>query len=456
VAAYCGDKLREAGEVEQIRQRHHQYYASLAEVARPHLQGAEQSRWLQRLDDEAGNLRAAVDGAVAGGDSELAERLVDALAWYWFLRGRFAEARRSLEAVASPRTAVWLAGFMYLQGDSEARAVRDRAMAAADARGEWWLAFAGSDAGDLVTCSMLLERSLKSFEESGDRWGVAAALAVRAKHAHVRTDLKALESDATESARLFRELGDRWGVLQAIGWLGGLAELTGEFDEAVRLHTEGLRMAEELGLWVDVAGELGWLGWTALRQGDYEQALDFGEQALRLATEQGHRPSQALAGLVLGFATRRTGDLDAAQKRLQAMVDEARQQDDAVLYMSVVLEELGYTLELQGDPEGAAGLHAEAFEISREYESRRGMCWALEGLAACTADKVVAARLLGAAATVRSAEGYLVSSAEQGDLERAAAAARAVVGDEAFDTQYRLGCGLTMDQAFSEVAIPGR
>ncbi|GAA1577037.1 BTAD domain-containing putative transcriptional regulator [Kribbella sancticallisti] len=455
VAAYCVDKLREAGELEQIRQRHHLYYVAFAEAARPYLYGPEQSRWLQRLDAEAGNLRAALDDTVAGGDLSLAERLVDALAWYWFLRGRFAEARRSLEAVASPRATVWLAGFMYLQGDNEAPAVRDRVLAAADARGEWWLAFTGTDVGDLPTCSKLLDSALKSFEEAGDRWGIAAVLVARAKLAHVRADVAGLERDGNESARLFRELGDRWGLLQAIGWLGGLAELAGDFDEAARLHTEGLHMAEELGLWVEVAGELGWLGWTALRQGEYGQARELGEQCLRLATEQGHHPTQALAGLVLGFADRRTGDLASAQKRLQAMVDSARQQDDVVLHLSIALEELGYALELQGDLEGARELHVEAFEVSREYESQRGMCWALEGLAASAGDKVVAARLLGAAATVRAAEGYVVTAAEGTDIERAAAAARDALGDSAFATQYELGRGLTLDQAFSEVEVPG-
>jgi predicted ATPase/DNA-binding SARP family transcriptional activator len=456
VAAYCVDKLREAGELEQIRQRHRLYYLEFAELARPYLYGPEQSRWLQRLDDEAGNLRTALDGGVAAGDSSLAERLVDALAWYWFLRGRVTEARRSLESVSSPKATAWLAGFMYLQGDGDAAEVRDRALVAADARDEWWIAFTGSDAGDLSTCLALLDHSLQVFEESGDQWGVAAVLAARAKHAHVRTDLKSLESDGAESARLFRQLGDRWGLLQAIGWLGALAELIGDFDKAARLHTEGLHMAEELGLWTEVAGELGWLGWTALRQGDYAQAQDLGERALRLATEQGHRATQALAELVLGFAARRTGELDVAEKRLQSMVDYARRQDEPVLYLSVVLEELGFTLELQGDLAGARELHAEAYRIAREYESQRGMCWALEGLAACVADKATAARLLGTAAAVRAAEGYVVTEAEQTDIERAAAAARSAIGEAAFYTEYKRGSGLTAEQAFSEIEINGR
>ncbi|MDX6261147.1 MAG: hypothetical protein QOH84_2835 [Kribbellaceae bacterium] len=455
VAAYCVDKLRAADELELVRQRHRLYYTEFAETARDYLTGPEQSRWLERLDDEAGNLRSAFDGAVGDGELLLAERLADALGWYWFLRGRFAEARRSLEALpSSAKATAWLAGFLYAQGDVNAAAVRER-VRDAEPRAEWWIAFSASDSGDLAACLAMLEHALVAFEASGDQWGIAAVLVARAKHAHVRADLKALERDATESARLFRLLGDHWGLLQATGWLGALAELTGNFDEATRLHAEGLEMAESLDLWPEVAGELGWLGWTAVRQGSYAEAKAYGERALRLATEQGHRSTQALAEIVLGFAARRSGELEIAERRLQAMLDAVRKQDEPVLYLSILLVELGYALELQGSLVRARELHAEAYRVSREHESRRGMCWGLEGLAACIDDKAVAARLLGVAAAVRAAEGYVGTAAEQADIDRAASAARAVLGAEAFDTQYRAGSRLELDDAFSEVEVAG-
>jgi tetratricopeptide (TPR) repeat protein len=298
----------------------------------------------------------------------------------------------------------------------------------------------------------LLSRSLASFQESGDQWGVAAVLVARAKHAHVRTDLAALDSDARESARLFRELGDQWGLLQATGWLGALAELTGDYKQAAQLHTDGLQMAEELGLWPEVAGELGWLAWIALRQGEYPQAMDYSEQALQLATEQGNRSGQALAEIVRGFAARRTGDLELAEKQLQTLIDAARRQDEQVLYLSMVLEELGFTLELRGDFKASRALHEEAFVISREYDSRRGMVWALEGIAGALVDAPgIAARLLGVAATVREAEAMLVTPAETGDIVRITAATRAFLGDEVFEVEFARGTTLTLEEAFALV-----
>jgi predicted ATPase/DNA-binding SARP family transcriptional activator len=440
VTAYCVEKLRAADELEAVRQRHLAYYVSLAESAE--LYGDEQDRWLQLLDEDAANLRTALDRAVGTGQSDLAARLVDALAWYWFLRGRHVEAMRALDAVP---LGAWRVGFMYLLGDSGAAAERERWVDSADARGLWWIAYAASDAGDLPMCLELLERALKSFD--GDQWGVAAVLLARAKHAHVRADLPALFADASESARIFRSLGDRWGALQATGWLGAHAELVGDFDEAMRLHREGAQLAEELGLWPELASALGMVGWTSIRQGRYDVAQVNADRAYRLATEQGQRATQALAELVLGFAARRTGALDEAAVRLQTMIDAARQQSEPVLYLSIVLEELGYVRELQGRLTEALELHREAFRVAEEFESLRGMCWALEGIAACHPDKPLAATLLGCAAATRATENYLMAATETVDRDRAEAAALAALGVDAYEAARLRGAALAPGQA---------
>src|SRR5690606_1579202 len=80
--------------------------------------GGDQRSWLRRLDAETANLRAALEAA----DAPLAERLVRAMAWYWFLRGRFTEAKRSLVAAlrsgAYPAAlSAWLAGMTLLSGE---------------------------------------------------------------------------------------------------------------------------------------------------------------------------------------------------------------------------------------------------------------------------------------------------------------------------------------------------
>ncbi|MFD5703939.1 AfsR/SARP family transcriptional regulator, partial [Streptomyces lasiicapitis] len=98
VREYGAEQLREAGEFDAVRERHSVHYAELAVRAGRLLHGPEQRRWLDRLDEESANLRRALDTAVRRGAAGRALDMVNALAWYWVLRGRIAEARRYLDA----------------------------------------------------------------------------------------------------------------------------------------------------------------------------------------------------------------------------------------------------------------------------------------------------------------------------------------------------------------------
>ena len=77
---------------------------------------------------------------------------------------------------------------MYLQGDSDAARERDRWLEAADARAQWWIAFTGSDAGDLVTCLALLEVALKASRRTATSGASRRCLWRVPSTAHVRSD----------------------------------------------------------------------------------------------------------------------------------------------------------------------------------------------------------------------------------------------------------------------------
>ncbi|MFC7589297.1 ATP-binding protein [Nonomuraea antimicrobica] len=101
VSAYCLARMSDAGELDRVRLAHLNHYLELAVRAEPELYGHDQRDWLLRLDAEAANMRAALDTAVTRRDAGRAARLVNALAWYWFLRGRLAEGRRALSTALS-------------------------------------------------------------------------------------------------------------------------------------------------------------------------------------------------------------------------------------------------------------------------------------------------------------------------------------------------------------------
>ncbi|MEV4537541.1 BTAD domain-containing putative transcriptional regulator [Asanoa sp. NPDC049518] len=382
VTAFCVERMREAGDLDATRQRHRAYYTALAERADPRLRGPDQAHWLRVLDAESANLRAALDPAH---DPALASRLVDALAWYWFLRGRLGEARRALRAVAptSGRTRAWLTGFELLLGDVADWPTRHAEALAGldDPIASWFLAYAEIDLGDVGTTEKLLAEVMAT----GDRWVEAAALSLTAKLAHIRGDVAVLARDGERSAALFRELGDRWGLLQATEWLGAHAGMTGDHDTAVRLHTEGLEVARELGLWADAAGRLAWLGWIAMERGDHPAARDRCAQALTMAEEQGAPLLAVFATMGLAFAERRAGDLDAAEAHLRWLLDAAARAEaegGRPLYLPSVLTELGHVASSRGDLADAEQKHRAALAAADAIGATRDAAVARSALAA--------------------------------------------------------------------------
>ena len=97
IREYAAERLEHRGDAETMRQRHADYFLSLAEEAEPHLTGADQAPWLERLEAEHDNFRLCLDSlrrADRGGE-EL--RLVGALMRFWYVRGHLREGSSRCE-----------------------------------------------------------------------------------------------------------------------------------------------------------------------------------------------------------------------------------------------------------------------------------------------------------------------------------------------------------------------
>ncbi|MFD5201826.1 BTAD domain-containing putative transcriptional regulator [Streptomyces sp. NPDC058375] len=511
VAAYATEQLHATEGLAAVRDRHLRHYLALARRAEPQLRGAEQRPWLDRLDAEAGNLRAALDEAVrsapngpngpnapnalsasnarstpnaptvpgAAGEAvraavDEAVRAAGALAWWWLLRGRLTEARRSLHAVlaavpggsaGTAELALLHRAFALLTGEpagpatAEPGAIRGghatpeaKIVAVAEAvpdpvrraRALWLCAYGLFSAGDTAGGEALNARALALFTAAGDPWGTAAALGLRSTLALTGGDLDALGRDGRRSAALFRELGDRWGELQTVSPLAALAEIKGAYEEAEQRQLEGLRMARELGLEAEVSARLSGLGRLALLARDWDRARDLHEQARRIAAEQGYTYGEIHSGMGLALGARRSGDLDAAEAHLLRLRDgfaavSSRAGDH------LLRAELGFVAELRGEAGPAAAHHLRGLDIARALAEPRALALSLEGLAGAAAlagrtpEAVCAARLLGAAAAARHRAGAPLPPAERADVDRVTAAARAVLGAPAFSEAFDLG-----------------
>ncbi|MEU9606835.1 BTAD domain-containing putative transcriptional regulator [Streptomyces sp. NPDC048057] len=462
VAAYCVEQLRERDESAELRLRHRDHYAALAERAEPHLRGPEQRRWLRLLDAESANFRTALEGAVEAGDAVRALRLVNALAWYWRLRGRYGEAERSLTQalalapsgrgqvqVAAARA--WLGGMrLALGGSSDPLAEYGAALEpyehvddpAGLARARWYVGSNLYGVKDLAPSRDLVLRALMTFRALGDAWGTAAALASRAFQAKLRGDFDAVREQGERSLAIFRDLGDGWGQLQAMVPLQTHAEVVGDYPLAGRLYRDGLRIAEDLGLWPEVSFQLSGLGRIALLTGDLAQAREYHERARRMAVEQSDAFGEQYAEIGLGMGARREGRLAAAEEHLEAVLRLHREQRYEPGVPSLILAELGFVAEARGESAKARQLQQQGLVAARAAGDPRAVALALEGLAGAqlaSGRAVHAAELLGAAARARASVGVPLPLGERGDVDRVSAGARARLGAEGYAEAFGRG-----------------
>ncbi|NUW43516.1 AfsR/SARP family transcriptional regulator [Nonomuraea rhodomycinica] len=452
VSAYCAERLAEAGELDAIRERHARHYTELA--VRAELRGPRQVEWLERLDLETANLRLALAGPEP-------LRLVNALAWYWYLRGRLGEARRSLTAAlatvpggtsAAPArggssgqaaeaavASVWLAGMTLLSGETPPEVLCAGLDAHADALASWFLSHVRWAYGDQEEHRAAADRALAVFEGMGDRWGVAATLTLRAKLALVRGDLDAMRRDSERGLALFTELGDDWGRMEAMDALDRLAEARGDHAEAARLREEGLRLAERLGF--EVPFKLSALGRIALLAGDYAAADERHERARRLAVAQSYKSAEEYAVLGLAVSARRQGRYAEAEALLTPWLGWLREVRGTP-GIAFVMAELGFAAEQRGDAATALARQRAGHEAALASGDPRAMALALEGLAGAVSlagDHAEAARLLGAAAAAREEAGAPLPAAERLDVDRITTRVREALGEAAWWDAYASG-----------------
>ncbi|MEO3846006.1 AfsR/SARP family transcriptional regulator, partial [Streptomyces sp. B22F1] len=502
VAAYALEELTAAGEHPRALHRHATHYTDLAERAAPHLCTRTQTPWLTVLDAESANLRRALDTATTTGAAAQALRLANALAWYWFLRGRHREGTRALTraletgtatrapdggaaGVTVPRAtaAAWHAGFALLDSairtparpgepggagtdgpyetppesgtppengtheDSARHSPGDGPEFPgddADTRAVWFLAFAEAGFGSIPRAGALADRALGEFRARGDRWGEAAALVVQATVALFRGELAVLARNSATAARIFGELGEDWGRLEAGEAMAEHAEITGDYARAARLHRDDARRAEELGLWAQQSYRLTGLGRITMLTGDLAESRRLHEEARALAVAHFDPVGEEFAEIGLGMVARRAGRPEAAEAHLRPWLEWWRGLDCSAAPRGVALiaAELGFIAEQRGDAEEARALQREGLAAALASEDPRAAALALEGLAGVetlTGNHLPAARLLGTAAALRTAAGAPLPTAERGDVDRITARATKAMGREAFAAAHEEG-----------------
>jgi DNA-binding CsgD family transcriptional regulator len=249
VRLYALEKLKQDGEVEEVRRRQATFFLALAEEAKTAFAGPEEVGWLHRLEAEHDNLRVALSWSLGNEDGVLSLRLAAALWWFWRGRGHIREG------------AGWL---------EEALGKADHAEPITRAGALYGLGFILDTQNDSDRAQACLEEALAIYEELGDRVRVADSLGTLGWNALIRGDPGEAKAFFEESLAAGWGLENRKDTPRILSGLALIASEEGDFERSRRLYEEALALYRTLGEAVGVAWVLSQLAYTELAQSNLE------------------------------------------------------------------------------------------------------------------------------------------------------------------------------------------
>jgi predicted ATPase/DNA-binding CsgD family transcriptional regulator len=271
-------RLQEAGRERPLRQRHRDWYAALA--ARQEGLGAHQVQWIDCLDANHQNLRAALEFCLNQPDEAAAGLRMACDLWlYWESRGHLTEGRRLIDALTGQAGAgmlrargMWVAGYLALvQGDAgAARRWLEHALMAGQSLGaaeavayaSQFLGRALWFTGETPRGTELTEEALGRHRTAGDWQGVVLTLVqlgvMRTLTGRPETAVGLLE----ECAAQCQAHGERWNRSYALWGLGLATWLLGDRDRAEEAQRTALGIKRDVGDQVGTALCLDALAWV--------------------------------------------------------------------------------------------------------------------------------------------------------------------------------------------------
>ena len=272
IREYAGERLEASGEAEELRKRHAEWLLTLARGLEQHVPVTKE--WLDSLESEHDNIRAALDRLPAQGETQLALQLAEAVWRFWQSRGHQAEAEGRFESL--------------LAFDQRPTAAYAHALNAA-------VAFSiNKDAYELGR--LQAEQALAIHRDRGDAWGIARSTFMLGCVANESGDFETAKPLFEETLGLMAALGHEHYVGLATFNLEWALDELGDRERAEMLAEENLLRARSIGSKSLEATALESVAGYAHEDEHYEEALSMKRDALRLNVELGN-PHTVLDGL---------------------------------------------------------------------------------------------------------------------------------------------------------------
>jgi predicted ATPase/DNA-binding CsgD family transcriptional regulator len=504
---FARDRLVTSGEADEVRNRHLAWYLALAERAEPELGTGAGPAWATRLELEHANLQAALEWADTTGQHEAVLRMATAIHLFWEYRGHrhqgiggrwFARALSLDHGPSVSRArALWAAAHMGIySGDVNAvLTYTPQALAVAETVGDKRTVARAGNTINYVRSLLGLEEGPAGLTESihqaraiGDEWAVADGLKMMTIAWATRGNYDRTLDTAHELAQIAARLENKFFQAWSHATSGYVSMQRGNFGHARQEIETSLALCDDVGdpitRWLDIC----WLGEIDARTGDYETSRSRFEHVLHkgVASDGDQAIHFAIPGLAdlllaLGETQLAAGILEPAVADFEnevpliripfllvcaewryargdnagAEAELAKARDASVQighdpFLARADYQLAKLARRLADLSQAEDLYHHAMMLSLRHGMVAAVAQSLEGLAGIAASQestTEAARLLGAAAAIRSAIGFARSPTEHLAYDTDLELARRHVGEESFSALWEEGEALTIDEA---------
>jgi predicted ATPase/class 3 adenylate cyclase len=435
IRAFALEHLEQAGEAHVARERHAASFLELAERAAPQLRGANSDQWMDMLEADHDNLRAALRWYETQGNTERVVRFCVALWRFWFERGYWNEGNQVLAPMLREGTLANIPSQLQAAGLLSAGIFLARRSEFEQAR-------------------VLLERSRELYRQAGAMQEEVDVLFGLSIVAHGSSDYSMAAAYLREAEQYSRAAGDRFRIGFCLGWLGYVTYVLGDVDTAQRMTEEGLAIFRDLGVRDQIGVALGDLGFQAYARGELKQAAAQLTESVDILRQSGNRYQLASSLNYLAQVVEMQGNAERALQLYQESLALRRRLGDRRGLVPVLVSMARATCAL-GDLGSAWEQVAEALSISRELGYQQGYSWVLQAtarIAATEGDASDAALLLGADQALRAAHQIPLWPEEQKPYEEVLAQVRVALGEDAFGQAIADGRATALDEVLMLVS----
>ncbi len=347
--------LRAGSDLQDARVAHRDHYLSLVETAAARLRGPDEHPWLDRIEAEFDNIRAALAFSIADpGSAEPGLRLATELKWFCYMRGHSGEIIEALSVLLARPDA------------RQPTRCRARALAAS-------CHLLNNTERNPAILSMA-EEAITIARGLADDFVAGDALCALCWFTFLAGDLPAALAMVDEAVALARSAGKPHLLTTALGHRAAFKGEAGDLDAASADRQEVLALARAAGDNYVLVITLVNLGIDQIGAGELQAAVASLQEALRVAEAHGYQHLAAGVAVNLGFAYLMGGDAAGARRLLISVLDTARATGEKT-FVHVAILGLALAASADGDPAVAATLHGAA---DHQYEQAGQAIDALE------------------------------------------------------------------------------